>query len=91
MELEHAYSLDPLSVLTLNNYTNQLLMRRSFDKMEPLLDRLTQIDPARGASFAGWVRVSQGRAAEGTALALRAADIETDSVRLRFAGRIQPL
>ena len=82
-ELEHAYELDPLSVLTLNNYTNALLMRRSFDKVEPLLDRLSQIDPARGASFAGWVRVSQGRAAEGTALALRAVDLETENLRLR--------
>jgi len=82
-QLEMAYELDPLSVLTLNNYVNQLVMRRSFDKVEPLLDRLTQIDRARGASFAGWVRVSQGRAAEGVTYALRAVDIEADNLRLR--------
>ncbi len=82
-EMEKAYEMDPLSVLTLNNYTNFLLMRRSFDKIDPVLDRLTQIDPARGLSFRGWVLVSQGRAADGAASVLNALDAEPENMRIR--------
>ena len=82
-EIQKAYEMDPLSVLTLNNYTNNLLLRRSFDKMDPVLDRLTQIDPARGMSFRGWVLVSQGRAADGAASVLNALGVEPENIRLR--------
>lgn len=83
-EIEKAYEMDPLSVLTLNNYTNELLLRRSFDKMEPVLNRLTQIDPARGMSFRGFMLITQGRAADGAASAIRALDVSPGNLRLRM-------
>ncbi len=83
-EMVRAYEMDPLSVLTLNNYINDLLLRRSFDKMEPLLDRLTQIDPARGMSFRGFMLITQGRAAEGAASAINALEIDPENFRLRM-------
>ena len=83
MEMEKAYETDPLSVLTLNNYTNELLLRRRFDRMGPVLDRLTQIDPARGMSFKGFMLIAQQRAADGTELVLRAIDHDPANLRLR--------
>lgn len=82
-QLEKAYEVDPLSVLTLNNYINQLMLRRQFDAVEPLLDRLMQIDPARGASFKGFVLILQGRAAEGVELPLRSIELDTNNLRIR--------
>lgn len=82
-QLEKAYEMDPLSVLTLNNYTNELMMRRQFDAVEPVLDRLTQIDPARGATFKGWLFVSQGRAADGVEQPLRALELDANNLRIR--------
>jgi TolB-like protein/lipoprotein NlpI len=82
-QMEKAYEMDPLSVLTLNNYTNELVLRRRFDAAEPVLDRLTQIDPARGASFKGWMFIIQGRAADGVAQPLRAIELDPDNLRIR--------
>jgi len=72
-----------LSVLTLNNYTNDLLLRRRFDKAEPVLDRLMQIDPARGMNFKGYVLIAQRRAADGVEQELRAIDFDPANLRLR--------
>jgi len=82
-QMEKAYEMDPLSVLTLNNYTNELVMRRRFDAAGPVLDRLTQIDPARGASFKGFVLITQGRAAEGVEQPLRAIELDANNLRIR--------
>ena len=82
-EIELAYELDPLSVLTLNNYVNDLVQRRQFDKAEPVIDRLSQVDLARGASFRGTVHIAQGRAAEGVEQVLRAVEQDADNLRLR--------
>ena len=82
-EMEKAYETDPLSVLTLNNYTNELLLRRRFDKVGPVLDRLTQIDPARGMGFKGFVLIAQQRAADGVEQQLRAVDFDPANLRLR--------
>ena len=82
-EIEKAYSLDPLSILTLNNYTNNLLMRRQYDAMEPVLDRLGQIDPGRGSSFRGFMLDEQGRAADGAVEVFRGADRAPGYLRVR--------
>jgi TolB-like protein/Tfp pilus assembly protein PilF len=82
-EMEAAYQIDPLSVLTLNNYTNELLLRRRFETAGPVLDRLTQIDAARGMVFRGYMEINRGRAAEGIVAFLRAVDSAPDSVRAR--------
>ena len=82
-QMENAYKMDPLSVLTLNNYTNQLMIRRRFDALGPVLDRLTQIDPARGASFKGFAYIIQGRAADGVEQPLRAIELDADNLRIR--------
>ena len=82
-QMEKAYEMDPLSVLTLNNYTNELMLRRRYDAVEPVLDRLTQIDPARGASFRGWMFITQGQAAKGVEAPLRAIELDPDNLRIR--------
>ena len=83
VEMQKAYELDPLSVLTLHNYANELLIRRRFDSLEPVLDRLEQIDALRGATFRGWMDVSRGRAAQGVAAWMHALDIDGSDLNLR--------
>ena len=82
-QMEKAYQADPLSLLTLNNYTNELMLRSRFDTLGPVLDRLSQLDPARGASFKGWMFVTQGRAAEGVEQVLRGVEFDGNSLRLK--------
>ena len=82
-EIESAYRLDPLSVLTLNNYTNELLQRRQFDAIGPVIDRLTQIDMARGASWRGYVLDAQQRAAESAVAIFRGMDADPEYLRIR--------
>jgi len=82
-EMEKAYELDPLSVLTLNNYTNELVGRRQFDQVSSVLERLTQVDPARGASFRGFILEEQHRAADGAVELFRGADLDPASLRVR--------
>jgi tetratricopeptide (TPR) repeat protein len=82
-QIEIAYENDPLSVLTLNNYSGQLLGRRQFEKAGPVLDRLSQVDPVRGTALKGDVMVAQGRASEGVALWLRAVDLDASNFRAR--------
>lgn len=81
-QMEKAYEMDPLSLLTLSNYTNELMLRRRFDTVGPVLDRLTQLDPGRGTTFKGYMLISQGRAAEGVEQLLRA--VEFDGAVLGF-------
>jgi TolB-like protein len=83
VEMQKAYELDPLSVLTLHNYANELMIRRRFDGLEPVLDRLEQIDPMRGATFRGWMDVSRGKAAQGVAAWMRALDVDGSDLNLR--------
>ena len=82
-QMEKAYEADPLSLLTMSNYTNELMQRRRFDTLEPVLDRLTQLDPSRGAGFKGWMFVTQGRAAEGVEQQLRALEFDSTSLSSR--------
>ncbi len=82
-QMEKAYESDPLSILTLTNYSNALVIRRRFDKLEPVLDGLSLMDPARGASVRGDVLVSDGHAAEGIEQWLRAVDLDSSSFRAR--------
>ena len=82
-EIQKAYDLDPLSVLTLHNYANNLMMRRRFDSLEPVIDRLEQIEPVRGATFRGWTEVAQGRAAQGMVAWLHALDLDSGDLQLR--------
>ena len=82
-EMERAYELDPLSVLTLSNYSVHLVSRRDFDKAEPVVNRLAQVDETRGVGLRSWMRILQGRAADGVADALRAIDRDARDPRLR--------
>ena len=84
-EIKTAYETDPLSVLTLNNYTNRLMMRRQYDTLDPVLDRLAQVDLARGANLRGWMLIGQSRAADGAKHMLQALDLEPENVELREA------
>lgn len=82
-EMENAYRLDPLSVLTLNNYANELISRRQFDAVDPVIERLTQVDPGRGASFQGYMLDGQQRAAEGAIVTFRGLDADPGYLRIR--------
>jgi len=82
-QMEKAYETDPLSLLTMHNYTNELMLRGRFDTLEPVLDRLTQLDPARGAGFKGWMFVTQGRVADGVEQQLRALEFDSTSLSSR--------
>ena len=84
-EMQKAYELDPLSVLTLHNYANELMMRRRFDSLEPVVNRLEQIDVMRGATFRGWMDVSRGKAAQGVAAWMHALDFDGSDLNLRSA------
>ncbi len=72
---EAAYKIDPLSVLTLHNYVNNLMLRRRFADMEPVLERLERLDASRAALFRGLALDMQRQAAEGAIEMLRAADL----------------
>jgi TolB-like protein len=85
LEMQKAYELDPLSVLTLHNYANNLMIRRRFDTLEPVLDRLEQMDPLRGATFRGLSEVTRGKAAQGISIWMRALDLDDSDVSLRSA------
>lgn len=81
--MKTAYEIDPLSVLTLTNYSNQLLMRRRFDQLGPVLDRLSQIDAAKAAIFRGYVLVAEDRAADGVEQWLRFIDLDASNIQAR--------
>lgn len=82
-EIEKAYELDPLSLLTLNNYTNELVSRRQFDRVGPVIARLSQLDPARGATFQAIILSEQHKAAEGTVIMFRGLDMDPGNLRAR--------
>lgn len=82
-QIERAYHADPLSVLTLHNYTNELLLRRRFDSAGPILERLEMVDAGRAALFRGLALVNQKRAAEGMAHMLRVLGDKPDDLFLR--------
>ena len=83
LEMEKAYEIDPLSILTLFNYANQLQIRRQYDKLEPVLDRLSQLDPQRAAILQVGSDIASGRAAEGVTILLRSVDADASNVRTR--------
>jgi TolB-like protein len=83
VEMQKAYELDPLSILTLHNYANELMIRRRFDSLEPVLDRLEQIDPMRGATFRGLSEVTRGKAAQGIVAWMQALDLDGSDLNLR--------
>ena len=82
-EIEKAYELDPLSLLTMYNYTITLLDMRQFDTVAPVLERLSQMDPARGAQLRSDILRVQGKAAEGAIEMFRGVDLDPTSLRLR--------
>ena len=82
-ELEKAYEMDPLSILTLTNYANQLQIRRQYDKLEPVLERLGQIDPAGAASLQVNIDIGRGQAAKGVTGLLRVVDSDSSEVQVR--------
>ena len=82
-EMRKAYEIDPLSVLTLNNYAVDLIRRRDFDSADPVIDRLYQIDPGRGAMFRSDVHNDQQRAADGAIELFRGMDVDSESLRVR--------
>ncbi len=81
--IEEAYRLDPLSNLTFNNYANRLLQRRMYDELAVIIGRFDAIDPARAASFAGFVLNQQRRAADGVVTMLRGSERAPENTRLQ--------
>ena len=81
-EIEKAYQLDPLSLLTMYNYAISLTDSRQLDTVEPVLERLSQMDPARGAAIMGYMRLQQGKPAEGAVEIFRGVDLDPSSLRL---------
>jgi TolB-like protein len=81
--IKEAYRLDPLSNLTFNNYANRLLQRRSYDELRVIIDRFDAIDPARAASFKGFMLSQQRRAADAVETMLRGADRAPENTRLQ--------
>ena len=90
-QIETAYRLDPLSRLTGSNYANHLAQRRRFDDLEPVLERMDQIDPAVAATFRGLVLGAQQQAAEGAITLLRGVDASPDNLRLKAITAISGL
>jgi TolB-like protein/Flp pilus assembly protein TadD len=82
-EMQKAYEFDPLSILTLNNYVNDLTLRREYDAAEPLIDRLNQLDPARAAMFRSGILSEQHREADAAVEMLRGADQAPGNLRVR--------
>lgn len=80
-----AYAIDPLSVLTLNNYLDKLRERRRVDEMQPIIVRLEQLDPARAALFRGWTQVLQRQYAEAVIELFRGVDLDPEQTRSRSA------
>ena len=83
VEMEKAYELDPLSLLTLNNYASELVTRRQFDRVGPVMARLTQLDPARGATFQSIILSEQHKQAEGAIVLFRGIDLVPGNQRAR--------
>jgi TolB-like protein len=81
-EIERAYQLDPLSLLTMYNYAVTLVNMRQLDTVEPVLERLSQMDPARGASVMASILSQQGKIAEGAVEVFRGVDLDPSSLRL---------
>ncbi len=83
LEMEKAYELDPLSLLTMYNYAVSLVSLRQFDTVAPTLERLSQMDPARGASVAAIILAGQRKWAEAAVEIFRGVDLDPSSLRLR--------
>ena len=82
-ELEKAYELDPVSVLALHNYVNEMVIRREFDAARPLNDRLALVDPARAANFDAIMLAEQHRGADAAIALFRGIDAVPDNLRVR--------
>jgi TolB-like protein/lipoprotein NlpI len=82
-QMETAYEIDPLSVLTLHNYTNELVMRRRHDQVRPVLDRLEQLDPSRGAMFRSFILSAEGKQGEAAEVLFRGADSNPGDLQTR--------
>jgi len=80
-----AYAIDPLSVLTLSNHLNNLRERRRFDEMEPIIDRLEQLDPVRAAQSRAWILTMRGQHADAMIELLRGVDLDPDQTRITGA------
>jgi len=65
------------------NYASQLQIRRQYDKLEPVLDRLSQLDPQRAAILQVVSDIASGRAADGVTILLRSVDADASNVRTR--------
>ena len=83
--IKDAYAVDPLSVLTLNNYLVRLGERRLHDEMEPVIARLEQLDPARAANFRAQILNDRRRLAEAVLEGLRGADLNPGAARMQSA------
>ena len=82
-ELEKAYELDPVSVLTLNNYVNEMVIRREYDKARPVNERLALIDPARAATLSAIILAEQHRLADAAVTLFRGIDAVPENLRVR--------
>ncbi len=82
-QMEMAYEFDPLSVLTLHNYTNELVMRRRHDQVRPVLDRLEQLDSSRGAMFRSFILSAEGKQGEAVEVLFRGADSNPGDLQTR--------
>ena len=81
-EMEKAYQLDPLSLLTMSNYAVTLVNMRQLDTVEPVMERLSQMDPARGATVMASILTQQGKIAESAVEVFRGVDLDPSSLRL---------
>ena len=82
-EMETAYEMDPLSTLALHNLTNKYIQRRMFERADPVLNRLEQIDAIRAKLFRGGMSIAQTQAADGIEQILRAVDMDPTANRSR--------
>lgn len=87
--IKDAYAVDPLSVLTLNNYLAQLGDRRMHGEMDTVIARLEQLDSARAAGFRSGLLNQRRRLAEGAIEILRGADLNPGSARIRAGAAFQ--
>lgn len=83
VEMQKAYELDPLSILTLNNYVNDLTLRREYDTAESVIDRLHQLEPGRAAMFRSGILSEKHREADAAIEMLRGADQAPGNLRAR--------
>ncbi|MEM1173989.1 MAG: adenylyl cyclase [Pseudomonadota bacterium] len=75
---------DPLSMLLLMNYSYRLIGTQDVDRLQPILDRIDRLDPARASSLRASLAETQGRMAESVVHFIEAMEHAPGETRYRL-------